>query len=99
MAYLQTARNWASHFVHWYNDEHHYSGIRYMSSSQRHSGEDRAILQPRHPQYLISRDRNLRRCSRGSRNWNYIDVVTLNPEREEGAHYSRQTGDKPALAA
>jgi transposase InsO family protein len=96
---LQAARTWASQFVRWYNDEHHHSGIRYVSPSQRHSGQDRTILQQRHALYLSARDRNPRRWARGTRNWNYIDVVTLNPEREGVAHDSRQTGDKPALAA
>ena len=96
---LQAARNWASQFVHWYNDEHHHSGIRYVSPSQRHSGEDRAILQQRHTLYLSARDRNPRRWSRHTRNWHFIDVVTLNPERDQVAHDSRRASDKPALAA
>ena len=38
---LQEARLWARSFVHWYNNDHKHSGIRYVSPAQRHAGEDR----------------------------------------------------------
>lgn len=79
---LAAARAWASRFVHWYNHEHHHSGIRYVSPAQRHDGLDREILARRHALYLQARQRNPRRWSGHTRNWSPIDTVTLNPERQ-----------------
>jgi len=36
---LDTARDWAMRFVHWYNHDHRHSGIRYVSPAQRHAGQ------------------------------------------------------------
>lgn len=80
---LEAARAWAGRFVRWYNHEHLHSGIRYVSPADRHDGRDGEILQQRHALYLEARQRNPRRWSRHTRNWSRIDVVTLNPERNE----------------
>ena len=32
---LDAAREWAAHFVHWYNNEHRHSGIKYVTPAQR----------------------------------------------------------------
>jgi hypothetical protein len=79
---LQEAREWASSFVHWYNHNHRHSGIRYVSPSQRHAGEDRDILAARHGVYVQAKAAHPRRWARHTRNWNPITVVTLNPERD-----------------
>jgi len=60
--------------------------------------KDIARLEQRHA-HLSARDHNPRRWSRRTRNWNFIDVVTLNPERDPVAHDAHQASDKPALAA
>ena len=82
-ASLDEARAWAAHFVHWYNVDHRHSGIRYVSPQQRHAGEDRAILAARRELYAQAQQRNPARWSGNTRNWSHIDVVTLNPERDE----------------
>jgi transposase InsO family protein len=79
---VEAARTWATTFVRWYNHEHAHSGIRYVSPAQRHSGADVAILRARHDVYQRARDANPRRWTRGTRNWDPITVVTLNPERD-----------------
>jgi hypothetical protein len=81
-ANLDDARHWMAAFVHWYNHMHRHSGIRYVSPAQRHAGEDKTILAERHALYLEARAANPRRWSRHTRNWQPIDAVTLNPERE-----------------
>ena len=53
---LDTARDRASRFVHWYNQVHRHSGIRYITPAQRHAGEDRPLLEVRHAVYLEARD-------------------------------------------
>jgi putative transposase len=60
---LDSARLWAAGFVHWYNVEHHHSGIRYVSPAERHDGGDVAILAARHALYLDARERNPARWS------------------------------------
>jgi putative transposase len=79
---LEAARTWVSDFVGWYNHDHKHSGIRYVSPAQRHAREDRAILAKRHELYTQARAAHPRRWARHTRNWNPIEVVTLNPERD-----------------
>lgn len=79
---LDAARSWVSNFVTWYNQDHRHSGIRYVSPAQRHAGDDRAILIKRHALYIEARAANPRRWARHTRNWQRIEVVTLNPERD-----------------
>ena len=79
---LDAARTWAASFVRWYNVEHRHSGIRYVSPSQRHGGDDHAILSARHALYIKARETNPARWSRHTRNWTPIGAVALNPEKE-----------------
>jgi len=93
---LEAARAWASAFVHWYNHEHLHSGIRYVSPADRHDGLDAQILQRRHALYLQAREDNPRRWSRHTRNWSRVDVVTLNPERQEVVAATAAAADGPS---
>jgi putative transposase len=79
---LQQARRWAADFVRWYNHEHRHSGIGYVTPAERHSGADRQVLEARDELYHQARESNPRRWSRHTRNWQRIEVVTLNPERD-----------------
>ena len=81
-AELDAAREWAARFVHWYNDEHRHSGIRYVTPSQRHAGQDRGLLAGRHELYQQARRTNPRRWSGQTRDWTPVAAVTLNPERD-----------------
>jgi putative transposase len=93
---LHEARLWARSFVHWYNNDHKHSAIRYVSPAQRHVGEDRDVLAARHELYAQAKAANPRRWARHTRNWNPITTVTLNPERDpvikaaENAAYTTQ---------
>jgi putative transposase len=74
--------------------------LRYVSPAQRHAGEDRPILKARHALYLQARERNPRRWSGATRNWSPIDVVTLNPERDDVVQTGISSGvSKRSLAA
>jgi putative transposase len=79
---LDAARQWAAAFVHWYNHEHHHSGIRYVTPAQRHAGADSPILAARHALYQQAREANPHRWSGRTRDWTPIGPVTLNPERD-----------------
>jgi transposase InsO family protein len=79
---IETARKWVLGFVGWYNDEHRHSAIRYVTPSQRHRGEDRALLRQRDELYKSARRRQPERWSGQTRNWNPVTEVWLNPPRE-----------------
>ncbi len=72
-------------FVDWYNHQHRPSGIRFMTPSQRHSGEAMAIS--RHPAYGYeqARQRHPRRWSLNTRCWRQPDLVWINPPPVETA--------------
>lgn len=95
---LSAARQWASDFVAWYNDEHRHSGIRYVTPSQRHNGQDIELLAARDRLYQQAKAANPARWSGNTRNWEHINVVKLNPERDFPAP-SLTTLNKPRLAA
>jgi len=79
---LGAASDWAARFVHWYNNEHRHSGIKYVTAAQRHAGQDRPLLTARHELYQHARRSNPRRWSRQTRDWTPIAAVALNPERD-----------------
>jgi putative transposase len=96
---LREAREWASSFVHWYNNDHKHSGIRYVSPAQRHAGEDRHILATRHRVYVQAKAAHPRRWARHTRNWNPITVVTLNPERDSVIAAAQNAAEETRTAA
>ncbi len=76
---IEEARAWVAKFVHWYNNEHRHSKIKYVTPMQRHTGEDKEILEKRKKTYEEARRKNPHRWTRGIRNWDHIDTVYLNP--------------------
>jgi putative transposase len=80
-AELDAARQWGAEFVHWYNDIHRHSGIKYVTPAQRHAGDDRPVLTARHELYQCARQANPRRWCGQTRDWTPVAAVTLNPER------------------
>jgi putative transposase len=73
------ATSWVSRFVHWYNEEHLHSGIRFVTPGSRHRGEDIEIIANRKRVYEQARKRRPSRWSRETRNWDHIGEVSLNP--------------------
>ena len=86
---LDAARDWVGNVVHWYNTEHRHSSIRYVTPQQRHDGEDVAILKNRHAVYQQAKAANPQRWSGNTRNWEPIEVVHLNPEKDPPKPISR----------
>ncbi len=80
---LQDAREWVSGFVDWYNHEHLHSAINFVTPEQRHSGEDRTILERRKAVYQNARLKNPNRWSGDIRNWEPIKEVHLNPQNNK----------------
>jgi len=79
---LDEARQWVSQFVDWYNNEHHHSGIQFVTPSKRHRGEDQKILAHRAVVYNKAKTRHPERWSGEIRNWEQIQTVWLNPDNE-----------------
>ena len=77
-ASLDAAREWVATFLHWYNDEHLHSGIRFTTPASRHAGTDTAILHNRARVYHAAQRTHPSRWSGATRNWTKIARVTLN---------------------
>ena len=86
---LEQARDWVTEFVHWYNNEHLHSGIKFVTPAQRHAGEDHQILLNRHKVYQTAKEKNPQRWSGKTRNWNPIEEVLLNPEKSNTKQQAR----------
>jgi transposase InsO family protein len=75
---LDDAKDWVQKFVKWYNEEHKHSGIKFVTPSQRHSGQEVVILKNRKDLYEKAKSKNPNRWSKETRNWNPIEKVYLN---------------------
>jgi transposase InsO family protein len=80
-ASLDEARTWVARFNTWYNDSHHHSAIKFVTPSERHRGDDKAILAQRKALYEKARSNHPERWSGDTRNWQRIQSVHLNPGR------------------
>jgi len=79
---ISTARVWCARFVNWYRNEHHHSGIQFLTPAQRHAGEGAAILEKRHEVYESAKALHPERWgSRATRDWSDITEVSLNPDK------------------
>lgn len=83
LADLLQARRWVTQLVHWYNEEHRHSAIRFVTPTERHAQTDRALLRKREDVYEAARQRNPQRWTKATRNWDFIDTVHLNPDRPQ----------------
>ena len=76
---LEATRQWVKGFVGWYNEEHRHSAIRFVTPSQRHSGEEQRVLRRRKEVYEEVREQKPNRWTGGVRAWAPIGKVILNP--------------------
>lgn len=76
---LEEARQWVQRFVTWYNEQHQHSKIRFVTPTQRHRGEDQAILAQRHKVYTEAKAKHPERWTGKTRDWTHIGTVFLNP--------------------
>lgn len=75
---MNEAKGWVEKFVDWYNNIHLHSGIKFVTPSQRHNGEDKLILLKRKKVYEEAKQKNPNRWSKSIRNWDFIEEVFLN---------------------
>ena len=79
---ITAARTWVTRFVHWYNQEHRHSAIRFVTPEQRHTGRDKALLAARSDVYeQVRRHHPEWWRGRAVRDWNPIGDVWLNPDK------------------
>jgi len=74
---IEEARVWMSRFVHWYNNEHRHSRIKYVTPMQRHKGLDVSILFRRDTVFAQARQNNPSRWSSHERSWERPEEVIL----------------------
>jgi putative transposase len=80
---IDAGRRWVKGFVQWYNHEHQHSSIKFVTPAQRHNGEDIAILLNRKRVYVAAKAQHPIRWTGDVKNWDYINEVHLNPEKEK----------------
>lgn len=73
---------WMIDFERWYNHEHLHSGIKFVTPESRHQCLDNEILRKRKLVYEKAKQGRPNRWSRGTRNWEPITLVKLNPKIE-----------------
>lgn len=80
---IEDARAWVLKFTRWYNTEHRHSAISFVTPSQRHEGRDVEVLAKRKRVYTQAKERSPTRWSGETRNWDRVEKVWLNPEKED----------------
>lgn len=79
---IEDARKWVEKFVYWYNNEHHHSGIDYVTPEERHSGKDKKLLEKRKETYRKAKQANPKRWSGKIKNLDYKKEVILNKKKD-----------------
>jgi hypothetical protein len=97
---LTAARQWVSTFVDWYNNEHRHSATRFVTPAQRHDGLDVELLRKRGEVYEAAKKAHPERWSGQTRNWQYVNIVHLNPDNKTGQiDEQKEGGEKLNIAA
>jgi transposase InsO family protein len=81
-ASVAEAQSWVDGFVQWYNTEHLHSAIRFVTPDDRHFGRETEILRGRKDVYEKARCLNPNRWSQKTRNWDPVEQVVLNPQKD-----------------
>ncbi|KKO47080.1 hypothetical protein VT06_16995 [Arsukibacterium sp. MJ3] len=98
-ANLAEARQWVQRFVQWYNNDHQHSAIGFVTPSQRHAGQDSAVLKQREEVYARAKTANPRRWSGDTRNWERVAIVQLNPDKNEEIGHVKVAKEEQLKAA
>lgn len=53
--HIDDARQWMSNFIHWYNEIHQHSKIKFVTLAERHQGLDAEILLQRERLYSAAK--------------------------------------------
>ena len=89
-ATVEEARAWMLAFVRWYNTGHKHRNLKFVSSAERHRGDDAVIFERRITVYEQARSKHPERWSRDIRNGSLPVEVWLNrPEEDAGSATQR----------
>ncbi|MHB1757680.1 MAG: hypothetical protein ACYCT9_09250 [Leptospirillum sp.] len=79
---LDEARKWVFLFTGFYNGEHRYSAIKFVTSAQKHRGDDRETLNRRDRIAQKAQKKNPERWSGETPAWMPNGKVTLNLQKK-----------------
>ena len=79
---IESARDWVTAFMRWYNEEHRHSALRFVTPRQRYQREDHVLLEQHRTVYQTAKARNPNRWYSDTRNWRPIGNLALNPGKE-----------------
>jgi putative transposase len=82
-AKIEDAREWVHAFVSYYNNEHHHSGLKFLTPNQRHNGECENILNRRKDVLKAAKAKHPERWTGSIQDCTIDDVVWLNPSKEK----------------
>lgn len=92
LATLDDARAWILRFVAWYNTEHWYSGLNFVTPEQRHTAQADHIMKRRIEICEAARSGNPHRWSGAIGDWSMPRSLWLNPAASVGACRHLQRG-------
>ena len=78
---ITEARQWVLKLAHWYNTDHHHSGLNFLTPCLRHNGQSDVIFKMRKTVYEAAKSKNPERWARNIRDWTLPNQVWLNPEK------------------
>ena len=88
---LDVARQWAQQFFHWYNHEHHHSGLVLLTPAQVHSGQAQHVIQQRNQVLLDAYQLHPERFVRGLPNHPALPTkVWINPPQPDAGEPALQ---------
>ena len=83
---IDHARQWTADMLGRYAREHRHSGIKFVTPTQRHYGQEHVILERRRRVYEAAKQSMPERWKgRHTRDWNPVGEVWLNPPKESAA--------------
>lgn len=88
---IKESRKWVLAFVHWYNNEHRHSGLKFITPHQRHTGMDKAVLDKRRQVYEQAKAAHPERWSRNIRDWSLASAVWLNPVKTKMENHEKNS--------
>lgn len=90
-ASIDEARTWAKQFFHWYNHEHHHSGLVLLTPAQVHSGQTEQVIQQRNIILHDAYQRHPERFVRGLPNHPTLpSKVWINPPKSDAGESQLQ---------
>lgn len=82
-SHIETSRKWVDAFVAYYNNDHHHSGLKFLTPNQRHNGSSEDILNRRKEILETAKTKNPERWTGPVQDCTIEQAVWLNPSKEK----------------